>query len=101
MSSFVFAHVLDSILYYPDEVLADPALLLRLWEGLSSFGGFVGASIGAIAWRVHYKAVLLPYADIVASAFPGTIGKPCPNSGFASRMALRSRAQLCPDWQWC
>jgi phosphatidylglycerol:prolipoprotein diacylglycerol transferase len=50
--------------------MADPLLLLRLWEGLSSFGGFVGAFVGAIAWRVHYKAELLPYADIVASSFP-------------------------------
>jgi phosphatidylglycerol:prolipoprotein diacylglycerol transferase len=68
--AFVFAHVLDAVFYYPDEVAADPMLLLRLWEGLSSFGGFIGAFIGAIAWRVHYKAELLPYADIVASAFP-------------------------------
>jgi len=70
VAAFVFAHVLDAVFYYPDEVAADPMLLLRLWEGLSSFGGFVGAFVGAIAWRVHYKAALLPYADIVASAFP-------------------------------
>ena len=70
VSSFVFAHVLDAILYYPDEVVADPLLLVRLWEGLSSFGGFAGAFVGAFAWRHHYKAELLPYADIVASAFP-------------------------------
>jgi phosphatidylglycerol:prolipoprotein diacylglycerol transferase len=70
VSSFVFAHVLDAVFYYPDEVMDDPWLLVRLWEGLSSFGGFVGAFVGAIAWRLHYKAELLPYADIVASAFP-------------------------------
>jgi phosphatidylglycerol:prolipoprotein diacylglycerol transferase len=70
VSAFAFAHWLDALFYYPREVLADPLLLLRLWEGLSSFGGFVGAFVGAFAWRLHYKARLLPYADIVASSFP-------------------------------
>jgi len=70
VSALVFAHWLDALFYYPRDVLADPLLLLRLWEGLSSFGGFAGAFIGAFAWRHHYKAELLPYADIVASSFP-------------------------------
>jgi phosphatidylglycerol:prolipoprotein diacylglycerol transferase len=70
VASMIFAHVLDAVFYYPEEVASDPLLLLRLWDGLSSFGGFVGAFVGAIAWRIHYKAALLPYADIVASAFP-------------------------------
>jgi len=70
VSSLFFAHVLDAVFYYPRDVLEDPLLLVRLWEGLSSFGGFVGAFVGAIAWRIHHKAVLLPYADVVASSFP-------------------------------
>ena len=70
VSGFVFAHWLDALFYYPRDVLEDPLLLLRLWEGLSSFGGFAGAFVGAFAWRFHYKATLLPYADIVASSFP-------------------------------
>jgi phosphatidylglycerol:prolipoprotein diacylglycerol transferase len=70
VAAFVFAHWLDALFYYPSEVLADPLLLFRFWEGLSSFGGFVGAFVGAFAWRFYYKARLLPYADIVASSFP-------------------------------
>jgi phosphatidylglycerol:prolipoprotein diacylglycerol transferase len=70
VAAFVFAHWLDALFYYPREVLADPLLLVRFWEGLSSFGGFVGAFVGAFAWRFHYKTRLLPYADIVASSFP-------------------------------
>jgi phosphatidylglycerol:prolipoprotein diacylglycerol transferase len=70
VSALVFAHWLDALFYYPRDVLEDPLLLLRLWEGLSSFGGFAGAFVGAFAWRFHYKATLLPYADIVASSFP-------------------------------
>jgi phosphatidylglycerol:prolipoprotein diacylglycerol transferase len=70
VSAFVFAHWLDALFYYPRDVLADPLLLFRFWEGLSSFGGFAGAFVGAFAWRYHYKTRLLPYADIVASSFP-------------------------------
>jgi phosphatidylglycerol:prolipoprotein diacylglycerol transferase len=72
VSSFFFAHVFDALLYYPKDVIADPLLLFRFWEGLSSFGGFAGAFIGAFSWRRFYKARLLPYADIVASSFPVT-----------------------------
>lgn len=71
--ALVFAHWLDALFYFPRDVLADPLLLLRLWEGLSSFGGFVGAFVGAFAWRAYYKAPLLPHADIVASSFPLTM----------------------------
>ncbi|HEX6765454.1 MAG TPA: prolipoprotein diacylglyceryl transferase family protein [Polyangiaceae bacterium] len=70
VSALVFAHVFDAIFYYPHELLADPLLIVRLWEGLSSFGGFAGAFIGAFAWRAFYKVELLPYADIIASSFP-------------------------------
>jgi phosphatidylglycerol:prolipoprotein diacylglycerol transferase len=69
-SSFFFGHVLDTLSYYPREVLADPWSLLRLWEGLSSFGGFTGCIIGAFAWRLWYRTPILPYADVVASCFP-------------------------------
>jgi phosphatidylglycerol:prolipoprotein diacylglycerol transferase len=67
---FVSAHVLDVIFYYPGQLLSDPWSLLRLWEGLSSFGGFTGGVLGAIAWKIRYRTRILPYADIVASAFP-------------------------------
>ena len=70
VSSFFFAHVLDTLSYYPAEVLRDPFSLLRLWEGLSSFGGFTGSIIGGLLWCYRYKTPVLPYADIVLSCFP-------------------------------
>ena len=70
VSSFFFAHVLDALSYYPAEVLRDPLSLLRLWEGLSSFGGFTGSIIGGLLWRHRYKTPVLPYADTVLSCFP-------------------------------
>jgi phosphatidylglycerol:prolipoprotein diacylglycerol transferase len=79
LSSFVFyilvfgfigGHVLDSIFYHPESVAKDPLSLLRIWDGQSSFGGFTGAVIGLFYWKLKFKAKVLVYADVVASAFP-------------------------------
>jgi phosphatidylglycerol:prolipoprotein diacylglycerol transferase len=81
VSAFVLSHVLDSIFYHWDEVVRRPWSVLLLWEGLSSFGGFVGAVVGIVLWR--YLVVdqgrlrvrpqphpLLPFADLVLSVLP-------------------------------
>ena len=67
---FLGGHMLDVIFYYPGQVLRDPLSLFRVWEGLSSFGGFSGAIIGGFLWKWRYKADILPYADVIASSFP-------------------------------
>ena len=54
-----------------------------LWEGLSSFGGFVGAVVGIVLWKYFVvddrcgharatarRAPILPFADLVLSVFP-------------------------------
>ena len=70
ISSFFFGHVLDTLSYYPREALRDPWSLLRLWEGLSSFGGFTGCILGGLAWKLWHRTPILAYADVVASCFP-------------------------------
>jgi phosphatidylglycerol:prolipoprotein diacylglycerol transferase len=81
VSAFVLSHVLDSIFYHWDEVVRRPWSVFMLWEGLSSFGGFVGAVVGIVAWkyfviddvwprRRKYPAPILPFADLVLSVFP-------------------------------
>jgi len=71
VSAFVFGHVLDAVFYHPQRVLSDPLMLVRLWDGLSSFGGFVGAAIGAFAFKWRFKVKrMLPFADTMAAAFP-------------------------------
>lgn len=70
VSGFLFGHVLDTLFYFPERVLSDPLSLVRVWEGLSSFGGFAGALIGALAWKAHHRTPILGYSDVVASAFP-------------------------------
>jgi phosphatidylglycerol:prolipoprotein diacylglycerol transferase len=81
VSAFVLSHVLDSLFYHWDEVVKRPVSVLMLWEGLSSFGGFIGAAVGIVLWK--YLAIengrlrvrptpqpLLPFADLVASCLP-------------------------------
>jgi phosphatidylglycerol:prolipoprotein diacylglycerol transferase len=49
--AFFSGHVLDEILYHPDEVLRRPWSLLMLWEGLGSFPGFFGGVVGVLIWK--------------------------------------------------
>ncbi len=43
---------------------------MRLWEGQSSFGGFIGAGLGSWAWRCRSGISVIPYAEAVSSSFP-------------------------------
>lgn len=69
-AGFVISHMLDAIFYHPQRVMADPLYLLRIWDGLSSYGGFIGALVGAVAWKVYRRKAILEYVDITVSAFP-------------------------------
>ena len=76
IGGFVVGHVFDALAYHPDEVARRPWALLNIWEGLSSFGGFLGAVVGAFAWKRQQAkkgkpiASLLPYGDAIQSVFP-------------------------------
>ena len=51
IGGFIIGHVFDAIAYHPEVVFEDPLFLLRIWDGLSSFGGFLGASLGLFVYR--------------------------------------------------
>ncbi|MCL2725794.1 MAG: prolipoprotein diacylglyceryl transferase [Polyangiaceae bacterium] len=90
VGGFLGGHMLDEIFYHPDELLRRPWSLILLWEGLSSFGGFIGAFIGIVLWkyfeivptarkstfalpRFRRRSVtmpILPLADLILSVFP-------------------------------
>src|SRR5690242_452407 len=67
---FIGAHVLDELFYYPQRLVEDPLSILRLWDGLSSFGGFTGGVIGMLIWRARNRVPVLPYADNFMALFP-------------------------------
>lgn len=72
VGGFVGAHLFERLFYDLPGTLADPASLLRIWEGLSSFGGFLGAVV-ALAWlfrRERRPEGAWPWLDALAVVFP-------------------------------
>jgi len=68
---FVAGHVLDEIAYHPDQVLRDPLSLIKIWAGLSSFGGFIGGAMGAVAFKLRFRIKsIMPFVDVMAAVFP-------------------------------
>lgn len=63
VGSFVF--------YKPEELLADPLSLFRIWEGgMASHGGFIGVAV-AMAWFARSRKIpFLHLADLISSAAP-------------------------------
>ena len=43
---FIMCHLLDVFFYTPGKVLKDPWIILKLIEGIASYGGILGASTG-------------------------------------------------------
>lgn len=67
---FVGGHMLDAVFYHPHRLVAHPLYLFQLWDGLSSYGGFIGALIGALAWRFSRGEPILAMCECINSAFP-------------------------------
>lgn len=69
------AHLFSVVFYFPQQLAADPWLLFRLWEDISSFGGMLGGLVGA-ALFLWWRNPALPsntrwkYLDVVAFVFP-------------------------------
>lgn len=69
--AFVISHWVSAIFYFPHEVEKDPWILLKIWNGLSSVGGFFGAFVGGVlflrvisARRPSGRQPVLIYSDI-------------------------------------
>lgn len=52
---FIGAHVFDVFFYQWDEFKHDPVVLIQIWKGISSYGGFLGAVGGYLAFRHRHK----------------------------------------------
>lgn len=67
---FIGGHVLDAVFYHPDRLAKNPLYLFALWDGLSSYGGFIGSIVGALLYRAVRHEKVLPYVEACTSAFP-------------------------------
>jgi phosphatidylglycerol:prolipoprotein diacylglycerol transferase len=64
VTGFIGAHLFDVLFYQWDKLQEDPLLLVKIWAGISSYGGFLG---GAFGWWFYVWWKRLPmrlYADI-------------------------------------
>jgi phosphatidylglycerol---prolipoprotein diacylglyceryl transferase len=65
--AFIFAHLVEAVFYHPELISREgPVYLLKIWKGLSSFGGFFGGLLGYIFY-VYRKKVSSPliYAECI------------------------------------
>ncbi|MCB1163059.1 MAG: prolipoprotein diacylglyceryl transferase [Candidatus Krumholzibacteriia bacterium] len=68
VGGFVLAHLVSAIFYFPDEVARNPWELLKVWDSLSSYGGFAGGALGALIAIRRYRLPLWPTVDTLAAA---------------------------------
>lgn len=75
VGGFLGAHLFAVLLYFPEKVLANPLVLLKLWEDISSFGGIVGGTLAIWIFMRRYGAHLplatrWAFVDVAAFVFP-------------------------------
>ncbi|HXI58081.1 MAG TPA: prolipoprotein diacylglyceryl transferase [Polyangia bacterium] len=66
IGGFIMAHLVSVIFYFPERIKENPLVLLNVWSGLSSFGGFLGAALAFLYYTRREKIPALRYADAVA-----------------------------------
>lgn len=72
LMGFGIAHIVTVLFYFPERLTEDGIWsILRVWEGFSSTGGFLGAVIGAaLFYKVIRKRDALRHADVICYGFP-------------------------------
>jgi phosphatidylglycerol:prolipoprotein diacylglycerol transferase len=69
-TGIVLSHVFDSIAYHPEKIRENPLELIKIWNGLSSFGGFFGAGIGFVVMLKRLRIDGWKAADAIAYGLP-------------------------------
>lgn len=65
-AGFLGAHVFDVVLYHPERLVNEgPIVLLAVWDGISSYGGFLGALIGLTLYFAHRRRSWWTQADLL------------------------------------
>lgn len=65
---FVLAHLVAVVFYHPDRIAENPWVLVQIWNGISSVGGFFGALIAFFVFARYYRLPKMAYADVCAYA---------------------------------
>lgn len=74
---FVGAHVIDVLAYQMDDLKRDPLLLIKVWAGISSFGGFIGGTVGYLLYTMRRGMPVAVWGDtLMVGLVPGfTFGR--------------------------
>jgi phosphatidylglycerol:prolipoprotein diacylglycerol transferase len=65
VTGFVISHWVSVLFYFPEDVAANPLVLIMIWNGLSSVGGFFGAMVGFFWYLRKQKQPYLVYFDML------------------------------------
>jgi phosphatidylglycerol---prolipoprotein diacylglyceryl transferase len=63
VAAFLISHVVSVVFYFWDDWMREPILILQVWNGLSSVGGFFGAFVGMTWYLTKHKQPIIVYAD--------------------------------------
>lgn len=77
-TGFIGAHVFDVLVYEPHKLSEQgPIILLKLWDGISSYGGFVGGAMGYLffVWWKRLQWALMADICIVGLLPAFSIGR--------------------------
>jgi phosphatidylglycerol:prolipoprotein diacylglycerol transferase len=71
---FIVAHLVSVVFYFPERILQDPLILVKIWNGLSSFGGFLGGVLGGVIYFKRRGLSIVRHADaLIYGLLPGWI----------------------------
>lgn len=78
LGGFAGAHLFSVLFYFPEKVIANPLVLFKVWEDISSFGGLVGGALALWWFLRRHGSTLTPrerwaYVDAVAFVFPSAL----------------------------
>jgi phosphatidylglycerol:prolipoprotein diacylglycerol transferase len=66
---FTLSHVFSVLFYDPSRIAREGwSTLFRFWDGISSFGGFIGGTVGVAVYCLRYKRPFLLVTDLCLEA---------------------------------
>lgn len=77
VTGFIGAHVFDVLAYQWRDFMREPILMLKVWSGISSYGGFLGGAIGFFfyVWWKRLPARLMADIAIIGLLPAFSIGR--------------------------
>jgi phosphatidylglycerol---prolipoprotein diacylglyceryl transferase len=77
ITGFIGAHVFDVLAYQWGDFMREPILILQVWKGISSYGGFLGGAFGFFfyVWWKRLPARLMADTVIIGLLVAFSIGR--------------------------